>query len=65
MEKWLDLSSLGDGLGHVVFSGTVRDKKGGMGTALHFSLELDQTDLPHIISALTAVEARYPVFTGD
>ena len=50
----------GDGLGHIHVDGTACDYS-GTGNTLRFSLELDQTYLPNIITQLMKIEGAYPV----
>ena len=55
MEPYLELKLTGDGKGLIVVEGRAQDLMSA-GTYLAFRLELDQTELPTIAGALTAVD---------
>ncbi len=63
LEGQLELEFRGDGLGHIVVTGTARDNA-GTGNLLNFETGFDQTYLPAIVAALKRVEAEFPVEQG-
>jgi hypothetical protein len=56
VEPSLSLTFTGDGRGHFVVEGKAEKLSSPSGTYLHFQFDLDQTDLPPIISALQGFE---------
>lgn len=58
-EKQLELTLVGDGLGHVRVKGEAMDYA-GTGNKLTFHLEIDQTELPALLRDLGAISAAYP-----
>ncbi len=60
MEGWLELRFIADRLGHVKIAGDLLDQP-GIGNRLSFALDLDQTYLPSILSALDEVIRAFPV----
>ncbi|MDQ7807416.1 hypothetical protein Q5425_27075 [Amycolatopsis sp. A133] len=61
MEDWLDLIVTVTGSGEVKVDGLTIDGHGA-GNKLSFRVgDFDQSDLPEILDALSAIEAEYPV----
>jgi len=60
MEEQLSFTMDGNGRGHIQVSGQATDVV-GTGNRLEFSLEMDQTYLPPILKALSAVLKKFPV----
>jgi len=60
MEQQLHLRLVGDGKGHIALTGEVRDQP-GIGNRLHFTLQIDQTQLGASIHELEKVTAEFPV----
>src|SRR5579859_55774 len=60
MEEQLHLHLLGDGKGHVALTGEVRDQP-GIGNRLHFTFQIDQSQLGASIHELEKVTAEFPV----
>ena len=60
MEEWISFSLTGDGRGHVILKGQVRDRPGSENT-LNFTIELDQTFLPQILKGLDKTIKLFPV----
>jgi hypothetical protein len=60
MEGQLQLRLVGDGKGHIALTGEVADQP-GIGNRLHFSLQLDQSQLRASIDELAKVTAEFPV----
>ena len=58
-ERQLELTLTGDGLGHMAVAGVAMDSA-GTGHRLTFRLQIDQTDLPRLISEVDEVVTRYP-----
>ena len=58
-EGQLELSLVGDGLGHVEVKAQAMDYA-GTGNKLAFRLHLDQTELPTLMKDLDAIVATYP-----
>jgi hypothetical protein len=59
MEGWVSLDFEGDRLGHIRCSGTVMDDP-GIGNRLNFTLDLDQSYLPQLISDLDHLIEVFP-----
>ncbi|WP_237132373.1 hypothetical protein [Pseudohongiella sp. O18] len=57
-ESQLELELTCDRLGHVLLRGEATDEA-GTGNTLRFRLDLDQSDMPAIISSLGAALSRY------
>ena len=62
MEQQLHLRLVGDGKGHVELTGEVADQP-GIGNRLHFTLQIDQSQLGASIHELERVTAEFPVRT--
>jgi hypothetical protein len=62
MEDQLRLSLVGDGKGHIALTGEVADQP-GVGNRLHFTLQLDQSQLGASIHELERITAEFPVRT--
>jgi hypothetical protein len=60
MEQQLHLHLTGDGKGHITLTGEVLDQP-GIGNRLHFTLQLDQTQLGASIHELEGVTGQFPV----
>jgi hypothetical protein len=60
MEDWLSIEMTGDGRGHVEVRGHLQDDPGSI-TRLVFRLEVDQTHLSSVLTALDDVVTRFPV----
>jgi len=60
IEDQLHLKLIGDGKGRVDLRGEVSDQS-GIGNCLHFSLQLDQSQLATTIRELEQVIAKFPV----
>jgi hypothetical protein len=60
MEEWISINITGDGKGHVMLKGQVRDQA-GTGNTLNFTIELDQTFLPGILKGLDKTLKAFPV----
>ena len=60
MEQWISINITGDGKGHVILKGQVRDQA-GTGNTLNFTIELDQTFLPGILRSLDKALKAFPV----
>jgi hypothetical protein len=60
MEGWLGLQVLADKTGHLRVTGDLLDEP-GIGNRLSFSLDLDQTYLPNVLSALDEITRAFPV----
>lgn len=60
MEEQLSLVMQGDDKGHITVSGTLLDQP-GIGNALRFQFEMDQSYLPSLINELEMVTVRFPV----
>jgi hypothetical protein len=60
MEQQLRLRLTGDGKGHIELNGEVLDHP-GIGNRLHFTLQLDQSQLGASIHELEKVTAEFPV----
>ena len=58
-EKQLELTLVGDGLGHVRVKGEAMDYA-GTGNKLNFHLEIDQTEIPALLQDLGEISAAYP-----
>jgi len=58
-EEQIELSLVGDGLGHVAVKGEAMDIA-GTGNMLRFHLEIDQTELQPLLRDLEAIAARHP-----
>lgn len=60
MEEWFSIKLTGDGKGHLILKGQVRDRPGSENT-LNFTIELDQTFLPEILKGLDKTINIFPV----
>jgi len=60
LEGQLSLRLIGDNKGHIELSGKVADKA-GIGNVLHFTLQLDQTQLKASIHELEKIISQFPV----
>ncbi len=60
MEGWVALVFQGDLVGHIKCSGTVLDQP-GIGNRLEFTLDLDQSYLPKLLSDLDHLVETFPV----
>jgi hypothetical protein len=60
MEGQLHLRLIGDGKGHIELTGEVADQP-GIGNRLHFTLQIDQSQLAASIHELERVTAAFPV----
>lgn len=60
LEGQLYLRLTGDGRGHIEMSGDLLDQP-GIGNRLHFTLNLDQTQLGSSIQELDKVTAKFPI----
>lgn len=60
MEEQLHLRLIGDGKGHITLTGELLDQP-GIGNRLHFTLQLDQSELAASIHELERVTAQFPV----
>ena len=60
MEEQNSINLTGDGKGHVILRGQVRDQAGTANT-LNFTIELDQTFLPGILKVLDEALTTFPV----
>ncbi len=60
MEEQLHLRLMGDGKGHITLTGELLDQP-GIGNRLHFTLQLDQSQLGASIHELETVTAQFPV----
>ncbi len=60
LDGHLDFDIRGDGIGHFALEGGLRHDPGS-GNQLLFRLELDQTQIPLVLSQLDAILAAYPV----
>lgn len=58
-EKQLELSLVGDGLGHIQVRAEAMDYA-GTGNKLIFRLDIDQTELPPLMKDLDAIADAYP-----
>ena len=56
IEPYLELKLTGDGIGHVLVEGKAQDRL-SVGTSLLFQFEVDQTELPAIISELRSADS--------
>jgi len=63
MEGQLEFEIIGDGRGHLKVRGRVVDQPGD-GTSLEWSLAIDQTFLPAMIEAVSAISTMYEVRGG-
>ena len=60
MERWIALSVVGDGRGHLRIEGELQDEP-GCGNMLRFHLpEIDQTQLFDVIARLCEIEEEFP-----
>ncbi|MFF5111523.1 hypothetical protein [Streptosporangium sp. NPDC000509] len=65
LEHWIELTVECHPTGSLSIAGTVTDHP-GMRNTLHFEIEgLDQTDIPELVSALVALEKRFPVLKRE
>lgn len=60
MESWLTIQIKGDGLGHFIVECQANDNSGG-GNSLNFSLSIDQTQLPMLVSGLDKIVEQFPL----
>jgi len=63
LEEQLSLRLKGDGKGHIELTGEVEDRA-GVGNRLHFTLQLDQSELGASIHELEAVISKFPIRSG-
>ena len=60
MEQQLHLRLIGDGKGHIELTGEIADQP-GIGNRLHFTLQIDQSQLGASIHELEKVTTEFPV----
>jgi hypothetical protein len=60
MEEWLTIELVGDGRGHFKGPCRLRDRA-GHGNLLLFDVELDQSEIPAMLTQLRRIEAEFPV----
>ncbi len=58
-EGQLELTLVGDGMGHIQVKGEAMDYA-GTGNKLIFRLAIDQTEIPALLRDLSAISAAYP-----
>ncbi|WP_346056576.1 MULTISPECIES: WapI family immunity protein [Amycolatopsis] len=61
LEEWLSLTATVHRSGRIEVRGVARDQPGSANTLTFLLDDLDQTDLPPIIDALTAIGEAFPV----
>jgi len=64
LEGWVEVTIVGDGKGHLSASCAVMDAP-GIGNRLTFSLSFDQTDVPPMLAALSAIMEAFPVKAAE
>jgi hypothetical protein len=60
IEPYVQLRVKGDGLGHFRVSVQLNAEPLLVGPALHYEISLDQAEIPAIVAALDALDARFP-----
>ena len=63
LEQQLHLRLIGDGKGHIELTGEIADQP-GIGNRLHFTLQIDQSQLGASIHELERVTTEFPVRTA-